>query len=82
MADDYNQIPSDWRILKSSEPPPSEGVHRLQQSGVCGLWTSASSFPGQACEGCGHTNLVHPGNHNPSLTKCAICLVLATVPRA
>lgn len=28
---------------------------------------------GEPCEDCGHTNLVHPGRHNPALTECVLC---------
>lgn len=35
---------------------------------------------GTACSNCGHTNVVHPGHHNPSLSECAICLLLAAIP--
>jgi hypothetical protein len=31
---------------------------------------------GESCSACGHTNLVHPGPNNPSLTACVICQLL------
>lgn len=31
---------------------------------------------GDPCVDCGHTNVVHPGRHNPVLDSCVICLLL------
>lgn len=28
---------------------------------------------GEACPDCGHTNVLHPGPHNPSLDECLVC---------
>lgn len=36
---------------------------------------------GGSCPICGHTNLVHPGDHNPDLSECAICTILAAATR-
>lgn len=38
-----------------------------------------ATVPGQACDDCGHTNLVHPGDHNPALRECLLCQLAATV---
>jgi hypothetical protein len=32
------------------------------------------------CSQCGHTNLLHPGAHNPDLNECLICLLKEMLP--
>jgi hypothetical protein len=44
---------------------------------VCTIGTSSDEPIGIPCTSCGHTNLVHPGSHNPGLTACALCTMLA-----
>lgn len=34
---------------------------------------------GAACGKCGHTNVVHPGTHNPQLTVCLVCVLLDNI---
>lgn len=33
----------------------------------------AGSIIGAPCFDCGHTNMVHPGSHNPAITVCVLC---------
>lgn len=44
---------------------------------ICTNTAWAGTMAGKACHICGHTNLVHPGTHNPALTSCVICQLLA-----
>lgn len=50
-----------------------------RNGGVC----RAGTFPGQMiglpCSNCGHTDLVHPGNHNPAIAECLLCLLEETI---
>lgn len=43
---------------------------------ICTNATWSGAMIGLACHLCGHTSLVHPGNHNPGLTTCVICELL------
>lgn len=42
-----------------------------------------SDFAGQIvatpCPDCGHTNVLHPGVHNPKLDECLVCRLEATL---
>jgi hypothetical protein len=49
---------------------------------ICHWGTSMDEVIGAPCDNCGHTNLVHPGPQNPSLTACAICEMLAAKAEA
>lgn len=33
---------------------------------------------GNACPDCGHTNVLHPGRHNPALNECLVCVLIET----
>lgn len=58
-------------------PEPDESNAARVAPYVCHASTSTADVIGAPCRECGHTNLAHPGNHNPTLDACAICLVLA-----
>lgn len=45
---------------------------------VCTRMTSPLDVIGADCPRCRHTNLVHPGLHNLSLTQCAVCALEAS----
>ena len=40
---------------------------------ACTTAPTPGDIIGEPCEDCGHTNVVHPGRHNPSLDACALC---------
>jgi hypothetical protein len=44
----------------------------------CTQRTSAGDPIGQPCWRCQHTNVVHPGPHNPTLSACVICELIAS----
>lgn len=47
----------------------------------CTNRTSAGDWIGAVCEHCGHTNVVHPGPHNPTLIACVICELVEVTGR-
>lgn len=49
--------------------------------GACTRGTAGHDMIGAACPVCGHTNLVHPGLSNPSLSSCAVCQILLAIPK-
>lgn len=49
--------------------------------GRCTRRTQAGELVLDPCTDCGHTNLVHPGRHNPALSLCAICAVIVAAGR-
>lgn len=40
---------------------------------ICTTPATAGERIGKPCDDCGHTNLVHPGTHNPALDACLLC---------
>lgn len=48
-------------------PPPRRSCDYSAWSG---------ELVGTACPECGHTSLVHPGSHNPSLAECVLCWLI------
>lgn len=46
----------------------------------CTRSTMVSDMIGGACGACGHTNLVHPGPQNPSVSACALCTIPVRKP--
>lgn len=44
---------------------------------ACTKPTFAGETPGEACQECGHTNLVHPGPHNSAVNACVVCELVA-----
>ena len=39
----------------------------------CTRQTIVGDVIGSACPDCGHTNVVHPGAHNPAIESCVLC---------
>lgn len=48
-------------------------------STACSVRVVPGEVIGKACSNCGHTNVVHPGVHNPHLTACVICRMNSTI---
>lgn len=46
-------------------------------AGPCRRPVAAGDLIGTPCPDCGHTNLIHPGTHNPALECCVICELVA-----
>jgi hypothetical protein len=44
-----------------------------RELGACTRRTEVGDRIGSPCPTCGHTNVLHPGPHNPALTMCVIC---------
>lgn len=47
--------------------------------GVCRAGVSPGQMIGVPCPNCGHTDLVHPGVHNPAISACLVCLLEETI---
>lgn len=41
----------------------------------CTRTFNAGQVLGRACPDCRHTNLVHPGGHNPDIRQCVLCIL-------
>lgn len=50
-----------------------------RNGGVCraGVWPG--QMIGVPCANCGHTDLVHPGGHNPAVAECLLCALEDTI---
>lgn len=44
---------------------------------ACTRQPPAGTNMSAACEECGHTVMLHPGLHNPSLEACLVCEMAA-----
>lgn len=50
-----------------------------RNGGVCRSGIPANSMIGVPCPNCGHTDLVHPGGHNPAVGECLLCVLEDTI---
>lgn len=50
-----------------------------RNGGICRSGISAGMMIGIPCPNCGHTDLVHPGGHNPAISSCLLCLLEDTI---
>lgn len=47
--------------------------------GVCRAGIGGNQPGGYPCTNCGHTDLVHPGSHNPAIAECLLCALEDTI---
>jgi hypothetical protein len=52
---------------------------RMNGGPICRSGIPAGSMIGVPCPNCGHTDLAHPGGHNPAIGECLLCRLEAMI---
>jgi DNA-directed RNA polymerase subunit RPC12/RpoP len=71
--------PGDCELVENVLPRPSVRTALLD---ICTSSISPGAMIGVACPSCGHSDLVHPGIHNPTVDACLLCMLQVAVDRA
>lgn len=71
--------PGDCELVENVLPRPYSAV---RQTEICSSGIPAGAMIGTPCPSCGHSDLVHPGGHNPAIEACLLCMLQIAIDRA